>query len=186
MAKTLLFKSISLLFILILVNTASSSAQFAGTYASLPKRITQGDTVNFGATIYNFGTTPRYVHSMNVTFVENLGIGTRIVPQKYNYTSYYPPSRSSLTTNSSFSDVITSKIDIKAGLYNVSIYFMCSNSSDDVYVTWDPFYALRNFTLSIIGVGQPAKILQGMLIILGSLLLVVLLILVYNKYRRKF
>lgn len=186
MTKTLLFKLISFVFIVLLVNSTSSSQLFTGTYGVIPSKITQGQTVNIGATIYNYGSTPKYVHSMNVTFVENLGVGTRIAPQRHNYTTAYPASLSELSSNSSFSDVITAKINLKAELYNVSIYFMCSNSSGDVYVTWDPIYAVRNFTLSVIGVGQPIKILQGMLIILGSLLAIVLLILLYNKYRKRY
>jgi len=174
--------------LVLLVANPLAAAATTGAYHGFVSNdnINKGDRIRFSGTFFNFKSSTEYVHFFNVSFVEILGDTATKNPAKPNITRTYTDQRRVVIANGSFTDTITQKINFDPGLYNVSIFFMHTNSTTSTVNTGlDISYALVNQSFTVQGVTEGLEILRVIGISIGVISAVVIGLLVYNSKFRK-
>lgn len=169
------------LFLIVFPTYSSAEDTTNGYSGSISSdEIEKGSIVRFTGSVYNPQVAAVWIYSMNVTFMEIFGRSTEF----HNTTKFYG-EEVRLSSNETFTDVISAKIDYEPGEYNVSIFFDydLSNKAEDSH-EWNSTYAMANTTVKIIGIGQPLKIFQGFLILLGSITGIVVIGVIYTKIKK--
>ena len=168
---------------IVLLFSISTSADLIDGYAGMvPERIERGSEVSFSGTIHNLGNYEVFVQQFNVSFVERLGSEANSAPENYSYSESYADEPYQLPSNSTFTSLFKTIIDIEPMAYNVSIFFLYSNTSASVISTWESAYTLANQSVLIIGVSDPQKIFYGFLITISFLASAFIILVVRAKY----
>ena len=173
---------IGILLVIMLTSNSTSADLIGASSGMTPAKIEQGSEVEFSGTIYNVGKSEIYIQSMNVSFVENLGIDSNSKAKSYNLTSSYLDDPYFLPSNNSFTDAFEVIIDFDATIYNVSIFFSYSNTSASPESTWFKAYALVNQSVIVVGVTEPMKVFYGFAIVFGVIAVVVISLMIRSKY----
>jgi hypothetical protein len=159
-------------------STGNTTNAFSGSIST--DVIEKGSTVRFTGSVFNQQVAAIWIYSMNVSFMETFGRSREI----HNTSKYYGDDVR-LTTNTTFTDVISAKIEYEPGSYNVSIFFDYDLSGQaDESAEWNSTYALANSTVEIVGIGQPLQIARGFGIILGSITGIIVIGVIYTKIKK--
>ena len=182
--KNLNYLGLTLLLLILL--SYSANAQI-GAYRGFVEndRVNEGDRVRFSGTFYNYIDSTVYVFSMNVSFVENLGPGSNRDPSRPNASKLYDETNWAIASNASLTDSIVTTIDFDPGSYNVSIFFVYSNSTPSAVADYGTVYALENATLVVEGLTQALEAVRIVGIIIGAVAVVIIGVLIYNSKFKK-
>lgn len=176
---------LGILLVIMLTSNSTSADLIDASSGMSPVKIEQGSVVEFSGTIYNVGSSEVYVQSMNVSFVENLGVDSNSKPKSYNLTSSYLDDPYFLPSNNTFTDAFAETIDFDATIYNVSIFFSYSNTSASPESTWYKAYALINQSVIVVGVTEPMKIFYGFAIAFAVIAVILVSLMIRSKYIKK-
>ncbi len=187
MITTKIFNSsliIGILFLIILLSTTPSSGDtingFSGSISS--NKIKQGETLTFSGSISSVEIRSLRLFSMNISF-------EKIQPSSQdmdllNISRLYGDSGIPLKYNSTFTDVIKSKISYDIAEYNVSIYFNYGEGGD-TNENWNITYALTNQIVEITGTTESLRYARWFAIGLGTITGIFIIIMLYNKIMKR-
>ena len=173
---------------MLMANSVSSAVNDSYAYGGFisSSKINQGDRVEFSAVFNNFNSTPFYLFSFNVTFVERIGSTTTRDPNRPNITKLYESDRRQVLAGESFTETISHVVDFNPGSYNVSIFFQYGATETVTQpASLSKAYGLINQTFSVEGLTQGLEALKYIGYVLAGIVVVVIGLLVYNSKFKK-
>lgn len=176
--------SLNLLLMFLLISGSSSADLVNGSSGYAPDNIEQGSKVRFYGTIHNAEPSEIYVYRLNVSFVEQLASDSSARSDSYNYSKSYIADPERLDSNHTFTDYVWETVDIPASKYNISIFFLYSNVSGAASNRWNEAYTLGNYSVSVLGVTEPLKVVYGLIIFFGTSAGIFILLVLRNRFKK--
>jgi len=147
--------------------------------------IVRGDSINFFATIANFGNQNVTVLSLNAVFVHLEGTS------RFNrkYTVEFDINHRTIGQDESFTGTLREEIDNQEAKYNVTIYFVAENVYDTTSELGSPalnYTAAANITVRVVDFGRASNVILGIGIAFAITVVVVILIILYGWLKERF
>ena len=146
--------------------------------------IIRGDTINFHATLANLGDLSLNVVSLNAEFVHTEGI------RQFNrrYTVEFDRDHRSIGPGDSFTATLEEIITNAEASYNVTIFFVAENVYDQTSEFVPPalnYTAVEDILVSIVDLGSSSKVIIGIGVTFGVIVLIVIGIIIYGWLKEK-